>query len=136
MPHKFPSADWVAELVAQINSDEEYARAASTWEGDLNFMIEDAPGADKPLVIYLDLWHGKCRGARFTDEASAPAAAFKINAPLANWRRVIAKQIGPVPAMVSGQLKVRGNLTYILRHVRAAQQLVECATRIDTEFPA
>ncbi len=136
MPHRFPSAEWVAEFAAQINSDEEYAKSASLWEGDLNFIIEDVPGAEKPLVVYLDLWHGKCRGAHFTDEAAAPAAAFKINAPLANWKRVITKQIGPVPAMISGQLKVHGNLAYTLRYVRAAQQLVECATRVDTEFPA
>jgi putative sterol carrier protein len=135
MPHRFPSAEWVSELSNQINSDEEYAKAASTWEGDLNFVIEDVPGFDRPLVIYLDLWHGKCRAGQFSDEASAHAAAFKINAPLANWKRVITKQVGPVPAMVSGQLKVHGNLAYILRHVRAAQQLVECATRVDTEFP-
>jgi len=136
MPHKFPSAEWVAEFMVQVNSDEEYAKSAQTWEGDLNFIIEGVPGADKPLVIYVDLWHGKCRNATFTDEASAQPAAFKIKAPLANWKRVISKEIGPVPAMVSGQLKVHGNLAYILRHVRAAQDLVECATRVDTEFPS
>ncbi len=135
MPHTFPSAEWVAELVEQVNSSEDYAEAASTWEGDLNFVIEDVPGSDQPLVIYVDLWHGKCRSGRLTDEASAPSAAFTIHAPLANWKRVINKQIGPVPALVSGQLKVHGNLAYILRHVRAAQQLVECATRVDTVFP-
>ena len=135
MPHTFPSAEWVAELVEQVNSDEAYAKAASTWEGDLNFVIEGVPGSDQSLVIYMDLWHGKCRDARFTDETAAPSAAFKINGPLANWKRVITKQIGPIPALVSGQLKVHGNLAYILRHVRAAQQLVECATRVETEFP-
>ena len=136
MAHQFPSAEWVADFERQINSDEEYARAASTWEGDLNFVIEGLPGMDAPMVIYVDLWHGQCRRASFTDLASAPDARFKINAPLANWKRVLTKQIGPIPALVSGQLKVHGNLPYILRHVSAAQQLVECATRVDTEFPA
>lgn len=136
MPLKFPSVEWVSELMHQINSDEEYARAASTWEGDLNFVIESVPGAERPIVIYLDLWHGKCRSGDCTEEASARPAAYQINAPLTNWKRVISKQVGPIPALVSGQLKVHGNLAYILRHVRAAQQLVECATRVDTEFPA
>ncbi|HEY4689314.1 MAG TPA: SCP2 sterol-binding domain-containing protein [Anaerolineae bacterium] len=135
MSYNFPSAEWVAELERQINSSEEYARAASTWEGDLNFMIEGLPGAEKPIVIYLDLWHGKCREAHITDEASMKAARFRINAPLANWRRVIMKEVGLIPALVSGQLKLHGNLPHILRHVRAAQELVECATRVDTDFP-
>jgi putative sterol carrier protein len=136
MPFKFPSTEWVEALKAQINSDSVYAQVASAWEGDLNFVIEGLPNADKPLVIYLDLWHGVCRVAALGDEDAARPAAFRINAPLANWKRVITKQVGPIPALVSGQLKVHGNLPYILRHVRAAQQLVECATRIDTEFPA
>jgi putative sterol carrier protein len=136
MPFTFPSAEWVAELERQLNSSEEYAKAASTWEGDLNFVIEDIPGQGKPLVIYVDVWHGKCRRAEFfADEALAPRAKFRINAPLPNWKRVITKQIGPIPALVSGQLKVHGNLPYILRHVAAAQNLVECATRVETEFP-
>jgi putative sterol carrier protein len=135
MPHRFPSREWVEELSRQINSDEEYAQSASTWEGDLNFVINDVPGADRPQVVYLDLWHGKCRNTAFSDGGEVPSAAFTIDAPLANWKRVITKQIGPVPALVSGQLKVHGNLAYILRYVRAAQHLVECATRVETEFP-
>jgi len=135
MPHTFPSAEWVAELERQINASEAYAQAARTWEGDLTFVIEGVPGADKPMVIYLDLWHGKCRSARAGDEAAVPAAKFKINAPIGNWKRVITKQIGPIPAIVSGQLRLHGNLAYVMRHVRAAQELVECATRVDTEFP-
>ena len=134
MAYRFPSEEWVAELEKQLNSDEEYADAASAWEGDLNFVINDVTDKDAPLVIYLDLWHGKCRAAKLTSETVAPPAAYTIAAPLANWKRVITKQIGPIPALVSGQLKVHGNLAYILRHVRAAQQLVECATRVETVF--
>jgi len=135
MPHTFPSAEWVAELARVLNATEAYARAASTWEGDLNFVIEGVPGADRPVVIYIDLWHGKCRSARIADEASMPEARFTINAPFPNWKRVITGQIGPIPALVSGQLRLHGNLPYILRQVRAAQELVGCATCIDTVFP-
>lgn len=134
MSYTFPSLEWVVELERQINADEIYADAARTWEGDLNFIVEGIPGFDKSAVIYLDLWHGKCRAADFTFGEAARSAAFKINAPLANWKRVITKQVGPIPALISGQLKVHGNLPHILRYVRAVQQLVECATRIETEF--
>ena len=132
----FPSAEWVAELERQINASAEYAQSASSWEGDLNFVIDGVHGAERPIVIYLDLWHGKCRSAGVTDEAAMRAARYRIQAPLGNWKRVITKQVGPIPALVSGQLKLHGNMAYILRHVRAAQDLVECATRVDTEFPA
>lgn len=135
MPFTFPSAEWVDELVKILNSDEIYEKAASTWEGDMNFFIESVPGRVESAVIYLDLWHGKCRNAHFCDESGMVSSAFRINAPLKNWKRVITKQIAPIPALVSGQLKVYGNLAYIIRHVNAANRLVDCATQVPTIFP-
>lgn len=131
----FPSREWAEEFMAVLNRDAEFAKAGATWEGDLNFVIQNLPGKDTNAVIYLDLWHGSCRGVDFMEEADARPAAFKIAAPLANWKRVINKQIGPIPAMVSGQLKVYGNLAYILRHVASSQRMVECAVNMNTVFP-
>lgn len=118
-----------------LNEDEEFAKAGANWEGDINFVIQNLPGKDSSDIIYLDLWHGTCRGVDYMDEKDARPAAFRIVAPLANWKRVINKQIGPIPAMVSGQLKVYGNLAYILRHVLSSQRMVECAVRMNTVFP-
>ena len=56
MAYKFPSAEWTEQLHEQVNSSDAYASAAKTWEGDLLLVI-DGGGA-----IYLDLWHGACRG--------------------------------------------------------------------------
>jgi len=118
-----------------LNEDEEFAKAGANWEGDINFVIQNLPGKDSSEIIYLDLWHGTCRGVDYMDEKDARPAAFRIVAPLANWKRVINKQIGSIPAMVSGQLKVYGNLAYILRHVLSSQRMVECAVRMNTVFP-
>ena len=135
MPHTFPSLEWVVEFERQINASPEYGRAADTWEGDITFVVEGVPGADLPVAIRLDLWHGVCRGFAYTEDGSLTATPFTIRALLANWKRVITRQVGPIPAIVNGQIRLDGNLAYILRHVRAAQELVECATRVETRFP-
>jgi len=31
----FPSAEWLAELEAKLNSDEKYREIAKNWEGDI-----------------------------------------------------------------------------------------------------
>jgi len=131
----FPSREWADVFMDLLNEDEEFAKAGANWEGDINFVIQNLPGKDSSDIIYLDLWHGTCRGVDYMDEKDARPAAFRIVAPLANWKRVINKQIGPIPAMVSGQLKVYGNLAYILRHVLSSQRMVECAVRMNTVFP-
>ena len=45
------------------------------------------------------------------------------------------KQLDPIQAMMTGQLKLRGNMAVIMRYVRAAKELVESCTRIPTIFP-
>ena len=135
MAYIFPSREWADVFMDLLNEDEEFAKAGANWEGDINFVIQNLPGKDSSDIIYLDLWHGTCRGVDYMDEKDARPAAFRIVAPLANWKRVINNQIGSIPAMVSGQLKVYGNLAYILRHVLSSQRMVECAVKMNTVFP-
>ena len=135
MAYIFPSKEWADEFMVVLNGDAEFAKAGAGWEGDINFVVQNIPGKDTDEVIYLDLWHGKCRGVGYSSVNDAREAAFNILAPLENWKRVIKKQVGPIPAMVSGTLKVKGNLPYLLRYVVSAQRMVECAVMLNTVFP-
>ncbi len=128
MAYKFPSAEWTAAFESEINSSDAYANAAKQWEGDILLVIDDSPG------IYLDLWHGTCRGARFVEDATSVSPEFKILAPMAKWQSVLAGKLDPVQGMVTRQLKLEGNLVKIMKNVKAAQELVRCATRVPTEY--
>ncbi len=128
MAHKFPSADWTAAFFEQINSSDAYASAAKNWEGDIILVVEDQAG------IYLDLWHGKARSAEFLPEPDDKSAEFRITTTLEKWKRVLEGKLDPVQGMVTRQLKLDGNLVKIMKNVKAAQELVRCATRVDTEF--
>jgi putative sterol carrier protein len=37
--------------------------------------------------------------------------------------------------MVTGQLKVKGTLPKIMRYTKAAIELVNCTTKVETDFP-
>ncbi len=135
MSHLFPSFDWALAMKEQINASAVYHEAAKSWEGGINFVVDDVLDENgHPKVLHLDLWHGECRDAKEASAANPIDAPYTIHAPLANWKKVITKKLGPTQAMVSGQLRVKGNLAHILKYVKAAQELVECATRIETEF--
>jgi putative sterol carrier protein len=47
---------------------------------------------------------------------------------------VLAGKLDPVQGMVTRQLKLDGNLVKIMKNVKAAQELVRCATRVPTTF--
>jgi len=132
----FPSEDWLALYVERINSSEEYREAAADWEGDVSFVFEAEPDRNVPADIWgwLDLWHGDCRGARMITAEEADAAAYGIRAPYSRWREVVLGDLEPVKAMVQGKLKLRGDLATIVRHVRAAKELVHLTTLVPTEF--
>jgi putative sterol carrier protein len=86
------------------------------------------------LVAWLDLWHGECRGARMITAAEGEGSAYGIRAPYSRWREVVLGDLEPVKAMVQGKLKLRGDLANIVRHVRAAKELVHLTTLVPTEF--
>jgi putative sterol carrier protein len=128
MSYKFPSPEWVVEFEKQINGSDAYANAAKTWEGDITLVIEAGPG------IYLDLWHGKCRAAEYLPDPNSKQVEFKIEADMEKWKKVLANKLDPVQGMVTRQIKLDGNLVKIMKNVKAAQELVRCATKVDTTY--
>ena len=128
MSYKFPSPEWVAAFETEINKSDAYANAAKTWEGDITLVIEDGAG------IYLDLWHGKCRLAAYMADPTTKQPEFTITADMEKWKKVLAGKLDPVQGMVTRQIKLDGNLVKIMKNVKAAQELVRCATKVDTVY--
>jgi putative sterol carrier protein len=128
MSYKFPSAEWTEQFHLAINESEPYATAAKSWEGDVILVIEGSSG------IYLDLWHGKCRKAEYLTDPASRSAEFRISATLDKWRNVLAGKLDPIQGMVTRQIRLDGNLVKIMKNVKAAQELVRCATQVPTSF--
>jgi putative sterol carrier protein len=136
MAFKFPSDEWIRALAEEVNKSESYRKAAAKWEGDIYFLIEPGPGVPEPVYLYIDLWHGEARSACGVADESEKDPEFVIRATLATWRRVIEKKLDPIQAMITGQLKVQGTMSKIMRMPKAAAELVNCATKVPTEFPS
>ena len=128
MAYKFPSQAWADQFLLTVNRNDAYASAAKTWEGDIYLVIEEGG------VFYLDLWHGKCREALYTTDLSVKQPEFMLTTSLEKWRKVLENKLDPVQGMITRQIKLDGNLVKIMKNVKAAQELVRCATQIDTEF--
>lgn len=133
----FGTQEWLEAYEARINASESYREAAASWEGAVAFVFEAEPDRGWPRTEHalLDLWHGECRSARLVSREEAEAAPFVIRAPLTRWQQVIARELDPVKGMMQGKLRLSGDLPTIVRHVRAAKELVDLAAAIPTEFP-
>jgi len=136
MTYKFPSDEWIKALAEELNKSETYAKSAAKWEGDIYFVVEPGPGLPETVTLYIDLWHGEARSAQAMDDESEKEPEFVIRAPINTWRRVIEKKLDPIQGMITGQLKLKGTMSKIMRFPKAAADLVNCATLVPTEFPS
>ncbi|MEA3351539.1 MAG: SCP2 sterol-binding domain-containing protein [Chloroflexota bacterium] len=136
MAYKFPSNEWLHALEVKLNSDEKYARVAKKWEGDIIFDIEPGGVLTEPMQLYIDLWHGKCRGAFVVDDEHQDKIdpAFVLSASYGNFIRVLKSDLDPMQAMITRKLRVRGSMTYMMRNVPVVLDFVRCAQEVDTDF--
>jgi putative sterol carrier protein len=134
---RFPTDPWFQELIGRINASEAYREAAVEWEGDNAFVIEAEPDRGVPEDVWglLDLWHGACRGGGVIDAERGVRARYTIRAPYTRWKEVVTGELDPIKGMMQGKLRVLGDLPTIIRHVRAANELVELTMQVPTEFP-
>jgi len=132
----FPGEEWLDEYVERINQSKEYKEAAATWEGDVAYVFEPEPdkGVPDEVWAWLDLWHGECRSGKLVTAEEGEKAKFIIRAPYSRWKEVIKKELDPVKGMMQGKLKLKGDLPTIVRYVKAANELVNLAQTVPTEF--
>lgn len=134
MPYKFPSDEWIKELSSLLNQSESYQRSAKDWEGDFIFVVEPDEAYNGTANFHLELYHGKSPGAKLLDEGDIPETEFTINAPFSTWRKVIEAKLDPIQGMMTGQLKLNGDLMKIMRYPKAAQEIVACCAFVPTEW--
>ena len=132
---KFPSDEWVKMMMEDLNKSDAYMEAAKNWEGDFYFIIDPKENTEKPAILYMDLWHGKCRDAFFVTDPDSRKPVFRLSGTAENWKKVMTKQMDPMQAMMTGKLKLAGNMSMVMKNVRAAKELVESCTRIETDYP-
>lgn len=135
MAIRFMSEEWVKALCQEVNTSPAYKDAAKKWEGDMYFIVEPEGGLKEKIVAYFDLWHGECRSTCVITDEGEKTPAYCFWGPLIVWRQILEKKLDPVQAMMTGKLHIKGDIAQVLRMPRAAVELVNCATQIDTEFP-
>lgn len=133
MVEKFPSQEWIEGLERKLNEDPQYAQIARNWEGDLAIVINPGP-ANEPLILYFDLWHGKCREAKFVTDLEGLTPAFVLSASYENISKVLTSELNPMQAMMTRKLHVKGSMAYMMRNVPTVLDFVRCAREATSEL--
>ena len=134
MLYKFPSAGWIKALSDLLNSSDVYQRSAKDWEGDFIFVLQPDESFPETAYLHLQLHHGSSQGASQADPDNLPETEFIISAPYSIWRKVIDGKLDPIQGMMTGQLKLEGDLMKVMRYPKAAQEMVSCCAKIPTDW--
>ncbi len=135
MAYKFPSDEWIKALSELLNASDSYQRSAKDWEGDFIFIADPDDAYPETAYLHLQLYHGSSAGAAQVYPDDMPETEFIINAPYSTWRKVIDGKLDPIQGMMTGQLKLQGDLMKVMRYPKAAQEIVSCCAKIPTDWP-
>ncbi|MFX1511822.1 MAG: SCP2 sterol-binding domain-containing protein [Promethearchaeota archaeon] len=134
----FPSETWLEIFIEKLNANPDYKAAAKDWEGDFLFVIHPDESTKEILkekvVWYFDLWHGECRSAMVISPGEEVKTAYIYEGPYGNWKKLILKEIGPIKGLMQRKFKLSGNMLKVMRSTKAAQELVNSATMVETTF--
>lgn len=137
MPYKFPSPEWADAFKQAIEASPGYRQAGATWTHGVVAMVvkaDAALGIAEDIALWLDLHEGACREVKIVGRAQAEKAPFCIAGEYARWKSVLRKELDPIKAMMQKKLELKGQMTIIVKYVNASKELVECATRVPTQF--
>ncbi|HET7462117.1 MAG TPA: SCP2 sterol-binding domain-containing protein [Longimicrobium sp.] len=130
--------EWAGACCQALKRSEAYRASAATWEGEiiLQMAADPAQGVDADRAVYIDTHRGECRRAHVAGEDDFANAAFAFRADPATWKRLLAKEIEPVAAIMQGKLRlVRGNLFTLAKYAQAARDMVSAAGEVGGTFP-
>lgn len=135
--HDFPSTAWVDAYGAVINASDDYRSASAEWtHGSVALVLPAQPniGVPEDVGIWLDLERGVCRDAKLVSREQAQRAAFVLTAEYQHWKAIIKKQLGPIAGIMQRKVALQGSLPIVVRFIKSAEALVDCATRVPTRF--
>jgi putative sterol carrier protein len=131
------SPEWAEAYKAEINKSDVYRAAGKGWKWTVGLITEAEPdkGVPEDIGLFLDLFEGEARDVKVVPPDEARQADFVITAPYSQWKLVMKKELDPTKAMLQGKLKLKGDLPTIVRYTKASQEMTECTSRLETQFP-
>lgn len=131
------SSEWAAQFKDEINKSSVYKTSARGWKWTVGLVVEAEPDKKFPESggVVMDLFDGEARDIKIGSAADAQQCNFVVTAPYSRWKAVSTKELDPIRGMLTGKLKLKGDLPTIVRYTKATQELVECTTRIAVDWP-
>jgi putative sterol carrier protein len=131
------SDEWATQFKDEVNKSSVYKAAAKGWKWTVGLVVEAEPEKNfhEARGVVMDLYDGVARDIKVGTAADAQKCDFVITASSSRWKQVATKELDATKGMLQGKLKLKGDLPTIVRYTKASQEMTECTTRVDVEWP-
>lgn len=142
MAHEVFSTAWLDQWAALINSDESLSQRAP--EGVWRIYIRAEGDGVSPYVptgetmhLMIHLTDGRCTRLERTDTPPGPRDLdFRFSGPASVFEEVAAGLRDPVHAGLEGDIKIAGDMAFLLRYAELVKELVDLYTgSLETDWP-
>ncbi|BDG07696.1 SCP2 sterol-binding domain-containing protein [Anaeromyxobacter paludicola] len=134
----FPSAEWLAAAVAQVNAEPDLAKALAGLGRDLGAVVEpDPPHFRGAFAVWGRQESGRIAEARVLadpDDLLELEPEYVLRAPYRLWKELLLGRLDPVKTALSGRLRVEGDLEALVRRSGYRYVAERALARLDTEF--
>ena len=135
----FLSEAWLRAVAAAANLQPDLPVALRGLGADLAAVVE----ADPPAVpAALAAWgrHARGRIAEWRlledeDEILELEPAYVVRGPYRLWKELLRRQADPLQAVLSGRLRVQGDLEALVKRANYRYVLDEALAKVATRFP-
>jgi Putative sterol carrier protein len=140
MSYIFGSKEWLESFAKILNEDESYARAAKDWEDPITLIVTDLPPKVKEyfknerVIVWFDLWHGKCRKVEILNDPSERISGITLTGSYTTFKKIAQGNLSPTIAIMTGQLKAKGNVMRLITNAGASAAFVNAIKRVPTQF--
>lgn len=135
---RFASREWIGAVVEALNRQPDLPRALAGLGADAGVVVE-RDGAAWPSEVAA--W-GRHEGGRVVawrrladpDDLLELAPAYVVRAPYGVWRTILSGD-DPVKAVLSGRVRVSGDLEALVRRSEYRRVVDAALAAVPTEFP-
>jgi len=129
---RFGTLEYARKMQEVLNGDAEHRRLAKGETDSYLLVLEPEPakGVTERLIAGYAMEDGEVKEV-WTGERKT---TFVLSAPYGVWVDIVAGKLGPVAAMTTRRLKIRGNILRLLAGSDSTLRMVELLRTIPTEF--
>lgn len=131
---------WADEYCEALNNSEAYEEAGKGWgidfDGSMMFVMEPSGEIEEGVSTFLDLKDGKCLGIQILQPGEEPPREpiMTLKGSFLLWKKLAFREIDPIQSLMSGKLKLEGDMSLAMRYARAAMELANAVQDTDTTF--